>query len=352
MSETRTYKVPTYKEFKADRDRKVQAPGRANRIGISMIEAMRMFDTEQKAQDWFEAQRWPDGITCTTCGSSKVVRRKARKHNMPPLFCTAIKSGARCGTSFSVKTGTIMHKSPLPLSVWGIAFYVVSTGLKGVSSMKLHRDLGITQKSAWHLMHRVREAWDSTDHSIKFASEVEVDEAYFGGKESNRHEYKRTLNGARGAKGKTAVIGAKDRATNRITARKVDDTTSPTLHGFIRANTTQEATLYTDEARVYSGINRRHQHVKHSVGEYVRGKAHVNGIESFWATLKRAHKGTYHQFSPKHLGRYVAEFAGRHNLRPYDTEVQMGKLVRMGVGKQLRYADLIGPAITRQPEMI
>ena len=341
-----------YKEFKKAHDRKIQAPGRAERKGITIRDAIRMFDTEEKAQDWFESQRWPDGITCPSCGGSKIVRRKARKNNMPPLFCATYKKGVKCGTSFSVKTGTIMHKSPLPLHVWGEALYVLSTGLKGVSSMKLHRDLGITQKSAWHLLHRIREAWDDSRHSIKFSSEVEVDEAYFGGKESNRHEHKRTLKGARGAKGKTAVVGAKDRATNRITARKVDDTTSPTLHGFIRANTTQEATLYTDEARAYRGINRNHKKVKHSEGEYVRGATHVNGIESFWATLKRAHKGTFHHFSAKHLGRYAAEFAGRHNLRPYDTEEQMSKLLRLGVGKQLRYADLIGPPITRRPKLI
>ena len=333
-------------------NRDKQAPGRAARKGISLSEVIRMFGTEQKAQDWFESQRWPDGITCTACGGDKIVRRASRKYGMPPLFCNTINNGVRCATSFSVKTGTIMHKSPLPLSVWGIAFYVVATGLKGVSSLKLHRDLGITQKSAWHLLHRVREAWNDSNHPFKFSSEVEVDEAYFGGKESNRHEYKRTLKGARGAKGKTAVVGAKDRATNRITARKVDDTTAPTIHGFISRNTTQDATLYTDEARVYQGVYRKREHVQHSTGEYVRGQVHINGIESFWATLKRAHKGTFHHFSGKHLGRYVAEFAGRHNLRPYDTGEQMGKLVRMGVGKQLRYADLIGEPSTRQPRLV
>ena len=352
MSEAPDYKVPTYEEFKKGTDRQIQAPGRSDREGISLMEVFEMFSTPQKAEEWFEAQRWPGGITCPDCGSRKVVRRKTIKWGMPSLRCTAKVDGGRCGKSFSVKTGTIMHKSRLPLSTWGIAFYLVTTGLKGVASMKLHRDLGTTQTTAWFLAHRIREAWDDNNNITKFEGEVEVDEAYFGGKEGNRHEHKRKLKGARGAKGKTAVVGAKDRTTNRIAARQVDDTTSPTIHGFIQANTTPDAMLYTDEARTYKGINRRHERVRHSTGEYVRGKAHTNGIESFWATLKRAHHSTYHHFSGKHLGRYIAEFAGRHNMRPLDTAAMMGQLVRMSVGKQLRYSDLIGPRITRQPKLI
>ena len=344
--------IPTYNETKKATTRRKRAPGRAERVGLDWPQVLKMFSTEAKARKWFESQRWPDGITCPACGGSKVIRRKTVKWNDPPLRCTTTNNGVRCQKSFSVKTDTIMHKSPLPLSVWGIAIYILSTDLTGVSSMKLHRDIGVTQKTAWFLTHRIREAWDTSGQPFKFSSEVEVDESYFGGKEGNRHEWKRKLDGARGSKGKAVVVGAKDRATNRVVARKVNDTTAPTIQGFIRENTSQDAILYTDDARIYHGINRQWSRVRHSTGEYVRGRTHTNGIESFWSMLKRAHTGTFFHFSPKHLGRYAAEFAGRHNLRPYDTADQMGMLVRQGVGKRLRYTELIGPPITRRPKLI
>ena len=146
----------------------------------------------------------------------------------------------------------------------------------------------------------------------------------------------------RGAVGKAAVVGAKDRTTKRVSARVVEHTDATTLQGFVRERTAPGAKVFTDESRAYKGLGNGfgHEAVNHSVGEYVRGMAHTNGIESFWSMLKRAHKGTFHKISPKHLQRYVNEFAGRHNVRDYDTLDQMASVVIGLVGKRLMYRDL------------
>ncbi len=219
-----------------------------------------------------------------------------------------------------------MHGSKLPLKTWGMALYILTTNLKGVSSMKLHRDLDVTQKTAWHLAHRIRKAWKHDNQP--FAGPVEVDETYIGGKERNKHESKR-LRAGRGTVGKVAVVGARDRETGRVSTAAVESRTEPS------------AQVYTDEAAAYRGLDRSHEAVSHSAREYVHGMAHTNGIESHWAMLKRGFVGVYHQMSVKHLPRYVAEFEGRHNSRPLDTMEQMSVVAHHMEGKRLRYVDLI-----------
>ena len=252
-----------------------------------------------------------------------------------------------CEKFFSLKTGTVMQGSKLGYQKWVIAMYVMTTNLKGVSNTKLARDLDITQKSAWHMVHRIRESW--ADKSDVFGGPVEVDEAYLGGRDRNRHEWK--VKEGRGVAGKQPVVGMNDRETGKVAAEVVEATDKQTLQGFVAANTEIDATVYTDEHRSYVGLPRPHQAVKHSIKEFVNGQAHTNGIESFWAMFKRGYIGVYHHFSVKHLQRYVNEFAGRHNQRPLDTIDQMKAMADGMVGKRLRYTDLIGPKRSRQPTL-
>ncbi len=170
--------------------------------------------------------------------------------------------------------------------------------------------------------------------TVKLAGPVEVDESYFGGLEKNKHASKK-LNAGRGPVGKTAVVGIKDRPTRKIVAGVAPSTDAITLQGFVKRNVAPNAKIYTDESRAYEGLNR--EAVRHSVGEYVKGQAHTNGMESFWAMLKRGFYGTYHRMSPKHLARYVCEFAGRHNNRLEDTVDQMVGMAKGMCGKKLPY---------------
>ena len=167
---------------------------------------------------------------------------------------------------------------------------------------------GITQKSAWYMQQRIREAF-AVEGPNMMAGPVGVDESHFGGKERNKHASKK-LKAGRGTVGKTAVAGAKDRATGQVSAAVVESTDAETLQGFVVSRVAEDATVYTDENRAYRGLPHKHETVNHSVGEYVDEMVHTNGVESFWSMLKRAHKGTFHKMSPKHLQRYVNEFAG------------------------------------------
>ena len=306
-----------------------KAPGKAHRKGISLLQLTRIFPDDATAEAWFVEQRWPQGIHCPFCDSDNIQERPTRKPQ--PYRCR------ECRKDFSVKTGTLMHDSKLGFRIWALALYLMNTGIKGVSSMKLHRDLGITQKTAWYLAHRIREAWATG--SRLFVGPVEADETYVGGKEGNKHVSKKAKVG-RGTAGKTAVAGIKDRKTNTVQATVIDKTDRPTLSGFVFDRTAPGAKVYTDEHSGYDWVE-NHEVVRHSVKEYVNGMAHTNGIESFWALLKRGYYGTYHKMSNKHLGRYVNEFSGRYNIRPLDTMPQMARVARSLAGKRLSYASLI-----------
>ena len=314
---------------------KHKSAGKSEREGISLVELFKRWPTDEAAEAWFIARRWPEGVHCPHCGSFNV--QCGAKHKTMPYRCRE----KECAKRFSAKTGTVMEGSKLGFQVWMIATYLLSTSLKGVSSMKLHRDLNINQRSAWFLAHRLRVAL--TERQGAFAGPLEADETYMGGRRANMPKAKRKELTGRGAVGKTAIAGVKDRATNRVAAQVVPSTDARTLQSFIRDHAEEDAVIYTDEHGAYTGLGAEFEHeaVNHSVGEYVRGMAHTQGIESFWAMLKRAHKGTFHKFSPKHLDRYVQEFAGRHNARDRDTIDIMATFAAGAVGKRLRYRELI-----------
>ena len=312
-----------------------KAPGKAHRKGLTLLQVADMFRDEEAACAWLEKHRWPHGPHCPDCGSFNVqsgISHKTMTH--------------RCRDCpkkpfFSLRKGTVMEGSKLSYRAWAVALYLFTTNIKGISSMRLHRELGIGQKAAWFMLHRIRMA--AATGTGMFSGPVEADETYVGGRRKNMHRSQRKELSGRGTAGKAAVVGVKDRETKRVRAKVVEHTDGATLQGFVSVHAAPGATVYTDEATAYQGMPFDHETVKHSVGEYVRGQAHTQGIESFWSMLKRGYIGVYHKMSPKHLNRYVAEFTNRHNVRESDTIKQMGAMVAGMGGKRLRYEDLIAP---------
>ena len=294
---------------------------------MTIVEMMDMFPTELSATEWFESIVWAGERHCGHCGSTTT--REVPNAKPMPYWCP------HCRHYFSVRTGTAIARSNVPMRKWAIAIYLCLTSLKSLSSMKLHRDLGVSQKTAWFMLHRIREAW-ALETPGGFTGPVEADEAFFGGKAKNMHRWQRDQLTGRGGVDKMAVIGLKDRATKRVRATVVGKVQAPMLRGYVVKHTEPEATLYTDGEPAHAGRS-NHDSVKHSAGEYVRGEVHTNSIESFWSMLKRAHMGTFHKLSPKHLNRYVQEFAAKNDLRDSDTLVQMCETVWRLVGRNLLY---------------
>ena len=303
---------------------------------LSIVELLRLFPDDATAEAWFVEQRWPTGIYCPACGSLDILHCRTRKPQ--PYRCRD------CRKHFSVKTGTLMHGSNLGCQTWAIAIYLLTTHPKGVASLQLHKDLAITQKTAWYLAHRIRETWRE-DPPLVFAGPVEVDETFVGGKRLNRSKRQRREErerlGERGPVGKAIVVGAKDRASGKVSAAVVANRDQSTLHRFVEIRTQSGSKVYTDHYAGYMGMrDRSHKKINRNVGEYINDQVHTNSIESFWSMLKRGYVGTYHYMSPKHLHRYANEFAGRHNSKDLSTLDQMRAMAANMEGRLLTYEAL------------
>lgn len=298
---------------------------------ISLYELFQQFPNEEAARLFFEKNRWKGETSCPHCGSTGVV--ECKDHNPMPYRCRD------CRKHFSVRTGTVLAESRLPLLKWLMAIYMMTTARKGIPSTQMARELGITQKSAWFLAQRIRETWlSSFDGGM--GGQIQVDETYIGGKEKNKHAHKK-LHAGRGAVGKTAVVGVLER-NGRVVALPVQSTDRETLHGIINATVQKRATVYTDEHRSYLNLEGyAHEAVCHSVGEYVRDQAHTNGVESFWALLKRGYYCIYHHMSAKHLHRYVNEFSFRHDTAKAGTMAFIEMTIGRMLNRRLTYKELI-----------
>jgi transposase-like protein len=315
----------------------------------TLMEAVRYFEDPQRTHDMAVRLRWPEGVRCPTCKREDVrffwattKNRKTGKETPRPLFECRDRHAKR---QFTVKTGTIFEDSALPLDKWFVAIWAIANCKNGISSYELHRATGISQKSAWFVLHRIRLAMDAGSFD-KFGGVVESDETYIGGLAKNMHKHKREARITKAnASDKAAVMGILQRGDgtvpSRVTARSIKDANAKVLQGAIREKVEPGSILFTDSLLSYRGLSKDyfHAYVNHAV-EYVRGHVHTNGVENFWSLLKRTVKGTYVSVDPLHLDRYLGEQAFRFNQRKDNDLGRFLSVLGSVAGRRLTWKEL------------
>lgn len=306
---------------------------------LNLIQFYQTFGTEKQCQNFLFKQRWSDGVTCPKCGEIDI---KTYKLASGRIKC------ASCRNTFTVRTRSIFEDSPVPLQKWFLAIYLCASYKKGISSLQLSKYIAVTQKTAWFMLQRIRYVFENDSFEL-LSGDVEMDEAYIGGKDSNKHAHKRlkALSG-KGAQGfgsknsKAPVVGMVERG-GRLHAIATKDTGSKTLMTLARQHIDINATVYTDEHMPYRALPKigfKHESVNHGVKEFVNGMASTNTAESFWSHLKRGINGIYHHVSAKHLQKYCDEYSYRWNTRDLTDGERFEDWFSHINGKRLTYKSL------------
>jgi transposase-like protein len=306
---------------------------KAERFPETLLEAVRYFSDEAVCRDFMAQLRWPDGVVCPRCEATAIGFIASRS-----LWrCKA------CKYEFTVKKGTIFEDSPIPLSKWLPALWMYSSFKKGVSSHQLAKNLGVTQKSAWFMAHRIRLAMEIGHFDAPLSGEVEADETFIGGLAKFQHENRRRHIGT-GASGKTLVMGLLERGENpQVRTKVIPSRRKGTLQGMVRASVTPGSAVYTDAFKSYTGLDSDYIHgVVDHAERYVQDRIHTNGLENFWSLFKRMIYGTHHSVDPQHLDRYLAEATTRFNGRKVAESARFTSATSGVIGKRITYRQLIG----------
>jgi transposase-like protein len=295
----------------------------------TLVDAILYFSDENTCREFLADLRWPNGVRCLQCGSDRLGKISTRH----------LWRCKDCKYEFSVRKGTIFEDSAIPLSKWMAAMWIYSASKKGRSSHQLAKDLGVTQKTAWHMSHRIRLAMETESFENPLSGEVEADETYVGGQAKYQHESKRKHIGTGGA-GKAVVMGLLERH-GEVRARTIPNVRMSTIDPIVRANVEPGSSVYTDALRSYTSLDDAYAHeVIDHAESYVRGHVHTNGLENFWSIFKRTVYGTHHCIDPVHLDRYLGETAYRFNTRDEKDGQRFTDVVSRVAGKRLTWKEL------------